>query len=299
MSTSIDKYCYITVRDLAPVFPYKYRIRYAAQEEVFDISEIKHPAVRACLSFHKLEERPLEMQHNADIPAMTGMGSSSAFTVGFLNALYALQGQEPDKYKLAYNAIHVEQELLGENVGSQDQTAAAFGGLNKIIFQKDGKINVEPVAVGKDTSDELQKNLMLVYIGQARTASHIAAEQIRNTPQKTRELNIMRAMTDEACGVLQAGASRLDDFGRLLGESWKIKRTLSSKITNSEVDEAYGAALKAGALGGKLLGAGGGGFLLLYAAPETQQKIKERLNKFPSVPFRFEDGGSRVIYKMN
>lgn len=299
LSTSIDKYCYVTVRDLPPLFPYKYRIRYTISEEASGIDDIKHPSVKACLSFLKLHDRPLEMQHNADIPAMTGLGSSSAFTVGFLNALHNLQGNIVNKEMLAYDAIHVEQNLIGENVGSQDQVAAAFGGFNRVDFLKDGKITVRPAFIDEAVKKELQKNLMLVYVGQARVASEIAAAQIKNTPNKVSELKTMQAMVPEAESIFKKGAGHLGDFGRLLGESWKIKRTLSAQIANSVVDGVYKEAVDAGALGGKLLGAGGGGFLLLYAEPEAQKIIKEKLKKFPSVGFNFEDEGSRVIYKMN
>ncbi|MDO8537076.1 MAG: kinase [bacterium] len=251
------------------------------------------------------------MQHNSDLPAMSGLGSSSAFTVGFLNALYALQGTPVTKMGLALDALKVEQEIIKENVGSQDQVATAFGGFNKIEFppasakqnsgEKSGpeKVRVLPVAVPSATLRVLEDHLMLFFTGFSRNASEIAGEQIKNTSQKESELRTMGAMVPEAINILNAGPARLPEFGRLLNESWKLKRGLSSKITNSHIDGMYDAARSAGALGGKLLGAGGGGFMLVFAEPEKQQKIKEKLGEFLYVPFRFEQEGSQVIFKVD
>ena len=299
LSTTINKYCYITCRYLPPFFDFNYQIRYTEQEHVKTIAEIKHPSVRACLSFSKMNER-IEMQHNADLPAMSGLGSSSSFTVGFLNALYSLQGRTTiPKLQLALDAIHVEQQLLKENVGSQDQVAAAFGGLNKIEFGGPEKVRVSPVGVAPATVKALEDHLMLFFTGFSRNASEIAAEQIQNTKAKKKELQEMGAMVPEAVKILNSGHSRLNDFGKLLDESWKIKRGLSSQITNRHIDDMYAAAREAGALGGKLLGAGGGGFLLVFAKPEDQARIKEKLGKFLYVPFRFENEGSQVIFQID
>jgi D-glycero-alpha-D-manno-heptose-7-phosphate kinase len=302
LSTTINKYCYITCRHLPPFFDYNYRIRYNEQEHTKTIAEIKHPSVRECLAFTNMNER-IEMQHNSDLPAMSGLGSSSSFTVGFLNALRALQGIPASKMQLATEAIHIEQNVIKENVGSQDQTAAAFGGFNKIEFGAQaggkGRIRVTPIVANLETMKALEDHLMLFFTGYSRNASEIAAEQIQNTGSKEKELHAMAAMVPEAMNILAAGPSRINDFGKLLDESWKIKRSLSSRITNPHIDDMYVAAREAGAIGGKLLGAGGGGFMLIFAAPKDQQRIKERLGKFLHVPFRFENEGSQVIFKID
>lgn len=294
LSTTINKYCYISCRYLPPFFDYKYRIRYTSREEVSSLSEIKHPSVRECLRFLDTSDG-IEMVHTSDIPARSGIGSSSAFTVGFLNALYALSGKMVTKRQLAREAIHIEQSILKENVGSQDQVAAAFGGINKIKFGADRDFYVTPITIKQDKLDILQDSLMLFYTGLVRNASDIAGEQINTTPSKKKELAVMMEMTDEAVNTLNADSDDIDDFGRLLHESWKIKRSLTNLITNGKVDEIYETALKSGALGGKLLGAGGGGFVLLYVPPECQACVKEKLSALLYVPFRFEDLGSQVI----
>lgn len=298
MSSSINKYCYIICRYLPPFFDYKYRIRYREQEETASISEIKHPSARECLAFLNLDEG-VEIQHNADVPAMSGLGSSSAFTVGLLNSLYALRGEAVPKKKLALDAIHVEQVRIGESVGSQDQTAAAYGGFNKIEFGGAEEIKVTPLAVNPAVVGELEGRLMLFFTGFSRNASGVAAEQIRSTPQKRVELKAMHAMVAEAERIIGAGTEQLDDFGRLLNEGWRLKRSLTSKITTPFIDNIYETAIKAGALGGKLLGAGGGGFMLLFVPPERQAKVKEALGGLLHVPFKFDKLGSQVIYQMS
>ena len=296
ISTTMNKYSYVTCRYLPPFFDYKYRIRYTIREETQSISEIKHPSVRECLDFMNLGNRGVEIQHNADLPAMSGLGSSSAFTVGLLNALYALKGQMMSKRQVALDAIHIEQDRIKENVGSQDQTTTAFGGFNKIEFGGSQKITVYPITVNQEKIDSLQSHLMLFFTGFPRNASDIAGEQIRKTPEKKRELKAMMDMVEEALGILNDRLDRLTDFGKLLHETWKIKRSLTTYITNSNIDEVYDAAMAAGALGGKLLGAGGGGFMLFFVKPELQRKVKEKLGKLLCVPFRFESSGSQIIY---
>jgi len=238
----------------------------------------------------------VEIQHNADLPAMSGIGSSSAFTVGLLNALYALKGQLTTKRQLALEAIDIEQNIIKENVGSQDQTAAAFGGFNKIEFGGRRKIWVLPITLEPDKLEHLQSRLLLLFTGFPRRASEIAGEQIKKTPEKKKELMQMMGMVDEAVTVLNGNKDKFDDFGRLLHESWTIKRGLTNRVSTSDVDEIYQAAREAGALGGKLLGAGGGGFILLFAPPEIQPKIREKLNKLLYVPFNFHDLGSQIVY---
>lgn len=296
LSTAINKYSYVICRNLPPFFDYKYRIRYSEIEETQTISEIRHPSVRECLNYMSFNDSRVEIQHNADLPAMAGLGSSSAFTVGLLNALYALKGQLTTKRQLALEAIHVEQELIKENVGSQDQTAAAFGGLNKIEFGGKRKIWVQPITLEQGKLDYLQNHLMLLFTGFPRQASEIAAAQIKRTPEKTKELTAMMEMVEEAVEILNGNQNGYADFGKLLHESWMVKRSLTERVSSPEIDEIYQAAREAGALGGKLLGAGGGGFMLFFARPDIQSKIREKLNKLLYVPFNFHDLGSQIVY---
>ena len=295
LSTSINKYCYVICRYLPPFFDCNYRIRYRKQEEVKSISEIEHPAVRECLGFINLEQG-VEIQHNADLPAMSGLGSSSAFTVGLLNALHALQGKMITKRQLALDAIHVEQDRIKENVGSQDQTVAAFGGFNKIEFGGPQKIAVHPVMLPQGKLELLQNHLMLFFTGFPRNASEIAGEQVRKTPENRNELKTMMSMVDEALRTLNGSEERLIDFGKLLHESWMLKRGLTQRITNPSIDEIYQAGMGAGAAGGKLLGAGGGGFMLFFVKPVLQPIVKEKLGKLLHVPFKFHNLGSQIIY---
>jgi D-glycero-alpha-D-manno-heptose-7-phosphate kinase len=234
----------------------------------------------------------LEIQHNADLPAQSGLGSSSAFTVGLLNALYALVGRMISKSQLTLDAIHVEQDLVKENVGSQDQTASVYGGFNKITFNGHHNIVVNPITVNADSITLLQKHLMLFYTGMPRVASKMAAEWIKNTPDKQRELLIMVEMVDEAIHILNTNVM---DFGLLLHESWKIKRSLTKNISNRHIDDIFDTALRNGAVGGKILGAGGGGFALFFVEPHLQQGVKSAL-KLLHVPFSFENTGSQIIY---
>ncbi|MFH0855101.1 MAG: kinase [Candidatus Omnitrophota bacterium] len=294
LSTTINKYCYISCRYLPPFFNYKYRIRYVKREETQDISQIEHPSVRECLKFMNIGSG-IEMVHTSDIPARSGVGSSSAFTVGFLQALNALKGKMITKRQLARDAIHVEHNLIKENIGAQDQVAVAFGGLNKIDFSGDNEFYVNPLTISKERADLLQGHLMLFFTGFYRNASDIAEEQIKNTPALKKELHEMKGMVSEAVEILNGDSGDIEEFGKLLHESWKIKRSLTSMISTPEIDAIYGAACKSGALGGKLLGAGGGGFILLFAKPEAQSKIKEKLKNILHVPFSFEKLGSQVI----
>ncbi len=295
IGTTINKYNYVICRYLPPFFDYNYRIRYRLIEEVKYIDEIKHPSVRECLKYYKIS-RGVEIQHNSDLPAMSGLGSSSSFTVGFLNALSALQGKMKTKRELALDAIHIEQTQIKENVGSQDQTITAFGGLNLIKFGGNQEISVLPITIGPEKIQYLQNNIMLFFTGFTRIASDIAAEQIKSTPNNTPQLKAIIQIVDEAYKVLNARINRLDEFGNLLHENWLIKKNLTKLISNSKIDEIYETALSAGALGGKLLGAGGGGFILFYVKPEHQVKVKGRLNSLLYVPVKFENLGSQIIY---
>ena len=292
LGTTINKYCYITCRYLPPFFDHKSRIIYSKMEHVSKINDIDHPAVREVLRFLKIN-KGMEIHHDADLPARTGLGSSSSFTVGLLNSLYALIGQMPTKERLTKEAIYIEQKKCKENVGCQDQTLAAHGGLNYVQFGGADHLSVRKLTLPKGRVTNLEKHMMLYFTGFSRFASKIAEHQIKNIPKKTADLHEMRAMTDEAMKILQKGDFK--SFGRLLNDSWQIKRQLSDKVTTPEIDRIYNTAIKAGAYGGKLLGAGGGGFILIYADPSKQRAIKEKLKKLLLVPFKFEKAGSQII----
>lgn len=294
LATTIDKYCYITCRRLPPFFEHKHRIVYSRIENVKHNDEIQHPAVRAVLNWAKVEEG-LEIHHDGDLPARSGLGSSSSFTVGLLHALQSLNGQMASKEGLARDAIHIEQNIIGENVGSQDQVSAAFGGFNRIEFHCDGSFDVAPVILPGHRREELRSHLMLCFTGFSRIASEVAKSKIDNLKNREKELKLMRAMVDEAIAVLRDVREPIDSFGKLLDASWQYKRSLSDRVSTPEIDGIYQAAMDAGAIGGKILGAGGGGFLLIFAKPERHAAIRERLNKLIHVPFDFEDSGSRVV----
>lgn len=294
LSTSIDKSCYITCRWMPPFFEYHSRISYSKVENVSANSAIEHPAVRGCLQLMGISEG-VEVHHVADLPARTGLGTSSAFTVGLLNALYALRNQMRDKHSLAMEAIKVEQEILAEAVGAQDQVSAAYGGLNRINFGTDGSVDVNRILTSSERVAELESHLALYFTGFSRIASEIAQEQLRQTPNKTRELETMRGLVDEAQAIVIDPKRPITDFGRLLHESWSIKRTLTQRISNPAIDEIYEAGRSAGALGGKLLGAGGGGFMIFFVPPERRESLRQRLKKLLCIPFKFSSRGSHVV----
>ncbi len=293
LATTIDKYCWISCRYLPPFFDHRSRIIYSKMEHVQTHDEINHPAVRETLKFLNIKEG-IEIHHDGDLPARAGLGSSSSFTVGLLNGLYALKGIMTTKERLAKEAIHVEQDLCQENVGCQDQTLAAYGGFNFIEFGGSGHLNVRRVTIPQKLLCHLEGHLMLFFTGFSRTASEIAAHQIKNIPNKKKELQKMYEMAVHAVELLNG--SDTDRFGKLLHDSWMLKRSLSEKVTTPVIDEIYEAARSAGAFGGKLLGAGGGGFLLVFARPEHQKKVREKLKKFLEIPFRFESLGSQIIF---
>jgi D-glycero-alpha-D-manno-heptose-7-phosphate kinase len=263
-------------------------------ENVKHISEIEHPAVRAVLNFMKIK-KGVEIHHDGDLPARTGLGSSSAFAVGLLHSMYALKGVMPDKLRLAKEAIHIERDILNENIGSQDQVLAAFGGFNKITFNGNDEINLQPILMGQQRQQQLQDHLILIFTGFSRLASEVAGAQIKNTPKKKKELTAMRQMVDEAVKILADGKNLLD-FGKLLHENWKLKRSLTDRISTPQIDMIYDTARKAGAIGGKLLGAGGGGFMIFFARSEDQPKIMQRMKGLLKVPFQFENAGSEIIF---
>ena len=294
LGTTIDKYCYITCRCLPPFFEHKHRIVYSQTELVRGIDEIHHPSVRESMKFLNITEG-LEIHHDGDLPARTGLGSSSSFTVGLLHALYTLQGVTPSKMQLAKEAIHIEQDVLKENVGCQDQSLAACGGFCRIDFGGECDISVRRIALKPQRIESLQDHLMLFFTGFSRTASEIAGEQIKQTPGKKQELTEMRRMVDKAIEILNSSLDILD-FGKLLHENWQLKRSLTDKITTPYTDFLYDTARRAGAVGGKLLGAGGGGFILFVVSPELQNRVSHALQGVLRVPVRFEDSGSQVIF---
>lgn len=294
LSTTIDKYCYLSMRQLPPFFEYKNQFTYSKIERFNKPSELQHPLVRAALEFIPTER--IQIAYDADLPASSGIGSSSAFAVGLLQSLHALKNEYPDRMQLAKEAIHLERTLCNEVGGVQDQLAAAFGGLNRINFTSEG-YEIKPIALYKERKEEFQSNLMLMFTGFTHFSSEIAEAQKSNMPTILSQLHEMKAMVNEAEKILIGGD--LDDFGRLLDHTWQLKRTLSDRITNNEIDIMYKKAMDNGALGGKLLGAGGGGFMLLYVPTEKQENIKNSFKNQRFVPFSFEDSGTRVIYENN
>jgi D-glycero-alpha-D-manno-heptose-7-phosphate kinase len=295
LSTTIDKYCYITCRRLPPFFDHRFRLVWSKIELTNHAEEIEHPTAREALKYLGFD-KGVEIHHAGDLPARAGLGSSSTFVVGLLNALYALKGESISKQKLAMDGIHIEQERLNSNVGCQDHVAAAFGGLNKVTYGGQERFLVQPVSVSGGRIHEFQNNLMLFFTGLARNASDIAEQQIKNTPHKEKELHAMADMVDKGISLLQDESRPLEEFGSLLNETWQLKKKLSPVITTSHLDDIYDRARNSGAIGGKLLGAGGGGFMLLYAKPEDQPRVKLAMGNLLQVPFRFENSGSRIIY---
>jgi D-glycero-alpha-D-manno-heptose-7-phosphate kinase len=294
LSTTIDKCSYITCRRLPPFFEYHSRVSYSKVENVCQNESIQHPSVRECLRYLGIDEG-IEIHHVADLPARTGLGTSSAFTVGLLLGLYALRNQMRDKRTLAAEAIHVEQDLLKEAVGAQDQVSAAYGGFNRINFDRDGSIDVRRILATPSRIEGLEQHLALYFTGFSRIASEVAQEQLRMTPHKQKELAAMYELVSEAENIVINENRPLNEFGYLLHESWKIKRSLTQKISSPEIDEIYEAGLNAGALGGKLLGAGGGGFMLFFVPPEKRAALRQRLKHLLCVPFSFSTKGSDVV----
>ena len=294
LGTAIDKYCYLSLRKLPPYFEYKHRVVYSKMENVNTIDEIIHPAVRETLKYLNIDFG-VSVHHDGDIPARSGMGSSSAFTVGILNSLYALNGKMVSREELTREAIHVEQNLIKESVGSQDQAFAAHGGFNIIEFLQNGEIFVEPIILTPERLKAFEDRLMLFFTGLSRIASDIASDKIKNIPNNNPNLSRMKNLVDEAYKIIICPNRDLNEFGELMNETWELKKRLSDKISNQEIEEMYDAAIKNGAIGGKLCGAGGGGFMLFYVKPHNQQKVKEALKDYLHVPFKFDFDGSKII----
>ena len=296
ISTTIDKYCYVSCRKLPPFFEFKNKLTFFSKSEAFDeIDEIQHPAVREVYRFMKVGDG-LIMQHDADLPSHSGLGSSSCFTVGLLHALYSLHGQSVSKKRLALEAIHIEQNMIKEAVGSQDQVAAAFGGLNKISFSRHNNIEVTPIPLRGEKLQHLQGSLMLFFTGFPRFAVEIEKDKMAQLDKRHNELRTMHSLVDQAMDILNGDLSQYDDFGRLLHETWRLKKSLSDKVSTDVIDQIYDRAMAAGALGGKILGAGGGGFIVFYVQPHRQEKVRQALSDLLHVPFRFDTQGTRLIY---
>lgn len=294
IGTTINKYCYISLRTLPPFFEHRHRIVYSRVELCSDASEIQHPSVRACLSEMGIDHG-LELQHTGDLPARSGLGSSSSFTVGLLNALHAMKGKLISAQELADEAIRIEQDVIEEKVGSQDQIWAAFGGMNRIDFIPQDGYRVTPMIMNGERFQALGDSMLLFFTGQSRIAETIAAKTIDNIGNRNNHLKTIRAMVDEAQDILQTPHRSLDDFGRLLHESWCVKRELADNVTNPEIDAMYEAGRECGALGGKLLGAGGGGFMVLFAPRESHARIRERLKSLVEVSFKMNSQGSKIV----
>lgn len=293
LSTTFDKYCYVTVRHLPRFFEYKTHLTYSKTEYVNSYDEIQHPAIRNAMKWLDMHE--LRMTYESDLPARSGLGTSSSFAVGMLEAFYALKGKYADKRKLADDAIYLERTLCEEAGGIQDQIAASFGGFNRINFTADG-YTVNPVVISPERKKLLNDHLMLFFTGFSRFSSDIQKNTEKSMKDKTQQLIEMYGLVDKAEQVLVNSDSDLDDFGRLLDYTWKLKRGISSGISTGSIDEQYDRAMKAGALGGKLLGAGGGGFLLFYVPLEKQQSVRDALKDQLYVPFKFENDGTKIIF---
>ncbi|WP_318708605.1 GHMP family kinase ATP-binding protein [Candidatus Acetatifactor stercoripullorum] len=292
ISTTFDKYCYVNVRHLPRFFDYSTELSYAKTERVTRIEDIEHPAIREAMKLLDMHE--IRLTYEADLPARSGLGTSSSFAVGMLNAFYALKGKYADKRKLADEAIYLERVLCNESGGVQDQIAASFGGFNRINFDAEG-YTVNPVIIAPQRKEDLNRKLMLFFTGFSRFSSDIQVEATRNLKSKQAQLLEMLSLVDDAEKVLTSQCD-LNEFGRLLDYTWKLKRGITSKVSTDSIDAVYEKAIEAGAIGGKLLGAGGGGFLLFYVEMEKQDKVREALEKLLYVPFEFETAGTRVIH---
>ncbi len=295
IATTIDKYCHISCRKLPPFFNHKHRIVYSNTEMVKQIEEIKHPAVRTVMQKYQIDDG-LEVHYDGDLPSRTGIGSSSSFVVGFSHTMMALKGIYAGKRDLASVAVDIEQNLMGEVVGSQDQISATYGGFNRIDFNTNGGFEVSPMVISKDRLELFEKSCMLFFTGISRTASDVAKTQVDNFDKKQIELHGISRITEEATKVFHSSQDFLPEIGRLLNETWLLKRSLSSMVSNSTIDEIYTKAINAGALGGKILGAGGGGFILFLVEPDRQEQVKKSLEGLLHVNFKFETQGSRIIF---
>ena len=294
ISTTFDKYCYVTVRHLPRFFEYSTELSYSQTERVKSVGEIKHPAIRNAMKLLDMHE--IRLTYEADLPARSGLGTSSSFAVGMLNAFHALKGQYADKKQLADEAIYLERVLCNEEGGLQDQIAASYGGFNRIDFNKDGRYEVSPIIIHPQRKKLLNENLLMFFTGFTRFSSDLQKANASGYAQKKKQLLEMLSLVDEAEAILTDKKTSLDEFGLLLDRTWRLKRQTGGAITTDSIDALYEKGIEAGALGGKLLGAGGGGFLVFYARPEMHNSVKEAMNNLLYVPFEFEDGGTRIIH---
>ena len=294
IGTAINKYCYLTIRDLPPFFEHKHRIVYSKVELPSSVAEIQHPSVRAVLS-EMNEHSGIEIQHQADLPARSGLGSSSSFTVGLINAVRAKKGLISSPQYLASEAIRIEQDVIKENVGSQDQVWAAYGGTNFIEFKNNGEISIHPLIMNNETITSLNTHLMLFFTGLSRISSEIAEKKIANLNSRTSQLESMFKMAYQARDIMQSSHCYIKDVGEMLHESWLLKKQLADNISSSDIDEIYTSAVSAGAYGGKLLGAGGGGFLMFLAPPDKHEAIKRNLTKLIHVSVKIGACGSKIV----
>ncbi len=294
LSTTFDKYCYVTVRHLPRFFEWSTHLTYSTQEYVNDVNDIKHPAIRNAMKMLDMHE--IRLLYEADLPARSGLGTSSSFAVGMLNAFYALKGKYADKRKLANEAIYLERNLCNEDGGWQDQIAASFGGMNRIEFHKNGTYDVTPVIIHPDRKRRLNDNLLMFFTGFTRFSSDIQKSNKIGYKDRIVQLQAMYELVNEAEKVLEDEQADLDQFGYLLDKTWKLKRQTGNAITSNSIDSLYEKGIAAGAYGGKLLGAGGGGFLIFYVPPENRNRVLEAMKELLYVPFCFEDGGTQVIH---
>ena len=294
LSSTIDKYCYLSCRYLPSYFDHKFRFVHSKIENVKKISDIQHPAARAVLQELKITDG-LEIHHDGDLPAHSGLGSSSSFTVGLLNVIYNLLGQRITKKKLALEAMRIEHDVIKEIVGCQDQIAVSHGGLNTIKFLKNGGFKVEPIIISKSRYESFQSHLMLFFTGISRISSEIAIDMINNISSKAKELSLIEAFVNKGIHILTNENLDIIEFGILLDQAWQIKKTLSNKVSNPRIDSIYKKAIQAGAIGGKVLGAGGGGFIMFFAEPNKQESIKKALSSLIYVPVNFEKEGSKIV----
>lgn len=304
ISTTFDKYCYVTVRHLPPFFDYKTELSYSKIERVKDPSELQHPAVRNAMKMLRMKD--LRITYEADLPARSGLGTSSSFAVGMLNAFHALKGHREEKRALADEAVYLERELCAEAGGWQDQIAASFGGFNKITFGPLAKSNgngaygygydVEPLPVSRERKEELNRNLLMFFTGFTRFSSEVQKANASGGTDRAKQLENMLALVPEAEKIITDDKRPLSDFGYLLDETWKIKRNTGKAVTTSGIDELYEKGIGAGALGGKLLGAGGGGFMVFYAEPEKHASVRRAMEGLMQIPFCFEDDGTQILY---
>lgn len=294
ISTTFDKYCYVNVRHLPRFFDYSTELSYSKTERVTDVNDINHPAIREAMKMLDMHE--IRLTYEADLPARSGLGTSSSFAVGMLNAFYALKGKYADKKKLADEAIYLERVLCNEAGGWQDQIAASYGGFNRINFGPDG-YEVLPIIISPERKKRLNDNLLMFFTGFTRFSSDVQKANAATSPiDKNVYLKQMYNLVDEAERVLVDQSTDLDDFGRLLDTTWKLKRQTGGSVSTNSIDELYQKGIEAGALGGKLLGAGGGGFLVFYVQPDKQEAVKNAMSKLMHIPFEFENGGTRVIH---